>query len=658
MTCLYAGQTVSPQASEKATVHSNDSSKDGKDLVPESADMLAEAANYENRRIEMLFREIQGPSIEPYFPLSDKLPSCLEWTDLSLTLKGKGKGKDMKVLINTMSGTARSGRVLALMGPSGAGKTTLLNALGNRAPYGIVAGEITFGQRPFVTSDLYFVPQFDEVNDNLTVFEQIELVGSLKCSDIDDMHSRLDVVLRSLGLFEKSDLSCKHLTGGELKKVSVGMGMISNPKVLFLDEPTTGLDSTAAYYVVKHLVDVAFNFNIAVILTMHQPAKMVFDLLQDLYLLDSGRLVYNGPMSCSERYFASIGHVCRNGINLADFYLDLVSKPPDTVDGTSWPKLYSSSRFAENYASEQHALILAAATAPSASTPSSTAARLYYLLVFFFKYYSRDKGFYFHRILSVILISFFSGTLFLKLSPETDYLPRYTGALLFNMWTVMFSVVSATGLIARDRRQVVEQVKNAVVSPGIYCIAQFVVSLPFNFMAALVFQSVFHWLTNINPDSMAFLYSLLISWGHLLLMEAFMLCIVEALKNAMLCVTCAIVVLGYLFLFAGFFVKVSDMPTWISWISYIAPTKYSFDGYLYEVFHSQNFLISGSSPPAYLSGDYLLKELFTQSNVEPWSLFGTLVAWICLLRLMHYGVFLFQVLPFIEKRSGTLQSDT
>jgi ABC-type multidrug transport system ATPase subunit/ABC-type multidrug transport system permease subunit len=594
----------------------------------------------------VLFREVQGPSNAPFYPQGDMAPSCLEWTDLSLTLKKKGK-----VLIDTMSGTARSGRVLALMGPSGAGKTTLLNALGNRAPYGIVKGEITFGQRPFVTSDLYFVPQFDEVNDNLTVYEQIELVGLLKCSDDKDMHTRLDVVLRSLGLFEKSSMSCKGLTGGELKKVSVGMGMISNPKVLFLDEPTTGLDSTAAYYIVKHLVDVAVSFNIAIILTMHQPAKMVFDLLQDLYLLEGGRLVFNGPLSCSERYFYSLGHICRAGINPADFYLDLVSKPPDTAEGLSWQKLYSTSKFAENYASEQHALVLSGTAAPAASQSSSTLKSLYHLLVFFFKYYCRDKGFYFHRIVSVVCISFFSGTLFLQLSPETSNLPKYTGALLFNMWTIMFSVVSATGLIARDRRQVVEQVKNAVLGPGTYCFAQFVASLPFNFVAALVFQSVFHWLTNINPDSMAFLYSLFISWGHLLLMEAFMLCIVEALKNAMLCVTCAIVVLGYLFLFAGFFVKVSDMPTWISWISYIAPTKYSFDGYLYEIFHSQEFFITGISPKVYLSGDYLLKELFTQSDVEPWSRFGALVAWIFLLRLTHYGIFLFQVLPYIEKRS-------
>jgi ABC-type Mn2+/Zn2+ transport system ATPase subunit len=58
------------------------------------------------------------------------------------------------------------------------------------------------------------------------------------------------------------------------------MGMISNPSVLFLDEPTTGLDSAAAFSIVKHLVELAESMNVAVIMTIHQPAEMVFDMLQ------------------------------------------------------------------------------------------------------------------------------------------------------------------------------------------------------------------------------------------------------------------------------------------------------------------------------------------------------------------------------------------
>lgn len=61
--------------------------------------------------------------------------------------------------------------------------------------------------------------------------------------------------------------------------------------------------------------------------------------------------------------------------------------------------------------------------------------------------------------------------------------------------------------------------KNAVIAPGTYCLAQFMASVPFNFIAALTFQSIFHWLTNINPDGEVFIYAVLITCGHLLLME-------------------------------------------------------------------------------------------------------------------------------------------
>ena len=576
-------------------------------------------------------------------------PYCLVWKDLSLNLKKNGK-----LLVDKVSGSARAGRVLALMGPSGAGKTTLLNALGNRAPYGIVTGEITFGQRPFVTSDLYFVPQVDEVNSNLTVQEQIELVGLLKCRNRRDMYIRLEIVINVLGLHDKAQCLCRDLTNGELKKVSVGMGMISKPNVLFLDEPTTGLDSTAAYYIVKHLVELAESLNIAVILTIHQPAEMVLDLLQDLYLLGNGRIVYTGPLSCTERYLHSIGYLRGDGVGFTDFILNLVSKPPAAHPESSWQELYLESKFCVNYAKEQGALNLAVAPALSASPAPPTSRRLYQILVFFVKYYSRDPGFYLRRILSLILIAFFSGTLFLNLKPETVYISRYTGAAFFNIWAVLFSAVAATGLLARDRRQAVEQVKNAVVCPAAYCFAQLLVSMPFNFIAALIFQSVFHWLSRINPDWESFLYGVLISWGHLLLMEAYMLSAVEVLENAMLCVTFAMVILGYLFLFAGFFARIEDMPRWISWMSYLAPTKYSFDGYIHVMFQYQTFLVSGSSPSMYVSGGDLLDHQFTHYDCRAWGMFGVLLGWIAVIRLVHYTIFMYHVLPFLPRRKADI----
>jgi ABC-type multidrug transport system ATPase subunit len=497
--------------------------------------------------------------------------TCLQWEKMSVILKSKGS-----VLVDKVSGTALPGRILALMGPSGAGKTTLLNALSNRTPYARLEGDVKFGNRPFLPSDLVYVPQFDEFNPNLTVLEQIQLVGDLKCADRVSMKRRLANLLSILGLADKMHTSCRELSSGELKRVSVGMGMISNPNVLFLDEPTTGLDSSAAYSIVSYLRQLCSATKVVVIMTIHQPAPMVFDLLEDLYLLEKGRLAYYGPLAAAKKYFQTLGYDCPLGINPADYYLDLVNKPPiNSGDKSTWTEVYVSSTFYNQFSQVLGNTMSAhfTAIAPPPPAPPSSLSRLEILINYFSTYYYRETGIYWLRLAFLTIVALFLGTLFLQLTPNTNNISQYSGAIFFAIWTILFSAVAATGLLAADRRLAVEQVKNAVITPGVYCIAQFLVSLPGNLICAFIFQSIFHWMIDLNPEGESFVFGIFVSMGHLLLMEAFMLSVVAALKNAMLSVTFAMVILGYLFLFSGFFIAVDNMPDWISWICWITPTK-------------------------------------------------------------------------------------
>ena len=573
---------------------------------------------------------------------------CVTWKNLSVTLRKKNT-----ILIDNVSGVAQSGRVLALMGPSGAGKTTLLNALGNRVSYAAVQGSITYGNREFTTSDLYLVPQFDEFNASFTVYETIEIIGLLKCTDTEAMYTRLNRLLGILGLQKKAKTLCTELTGGELKRVSVGMGMVCNPSVLFLDEPTTGLDSSAAFSIVQHIVDVAESENVVVIMTIHQPSEMVFDLLQDLYLLERGTLAYAGPLACCEKYFDSIGYQCPDKTGLADFYLDLIYNPPPVKSGgetETWRDYFSNSTFGKNVERQIEVLGQASPVAASAPPPPSPLIRLFQMTKYLLTYYSRDQGLYLFRIICLIIIALFTGTMFLQLSPETNYITRYVGALFFSIWVVLFSATGSTGLIARDRKQFADQVVNAVVSPAVYCTSQFIASIPFNFVGGLVYQCIFHWMTNINPNGETFIYAILITCGHLLLMEGIMLCVVQGMHDPMLSVTFSMVMLGTLFLFPGFFIKTIDMPEWIRWITFIIPTRYSFDGYLYQIFHSQRFLVTGTAN-VYLSGDEVLLQLFGSREIKPWPMFVTLLAWIALIRLVHFGIFTFEIHGFGMFRS-------
>jgi hypothetical protein len=293
-----------------------------------------------------------------------------------------------------------------------------------------------------------------------------------------------------------------------------------------------------------------------------------------LYLLEAGRLSYYGPLGATKKYFANLGYECSTCSGLSDFYLDLIYRPP-TKHESGWKELYMDSTFGKNVQIQTAKIVAASSVSNVAEPGPDIHVRFWVQLEHFFKYYSRDPGFYLLRVFCLIVIAFFISTLFLQLRAYTDILPQYAGAVFFNIWTVLFSAVAATGLMARDRRVAIEQIKNAVVSPAVYCLAQLVASLPFNFIAALTFQSIFHWLSNINPDGESFIYAVLITCGHLLLMEASMLAVVQVLQNAMLSVTFAMVVLGSFFLFSGFFIRVENMPPWIGWICYIIPTKVS-----------------------------------------------------------------------------------
>jgi energy-coupling factor transporter ATP-binding protein EcfA2 len=417
--------------------------------------------------------------------------------------------------------------------------------------------------------------------------------------------------LQILGLSSKAEMLTKSLTNGELKSVSVGMGMISNPNVLFLDEPTTGLDSNAAYTIVKYLTELCTVTKVVMIMTIHQPAQMVFDMLQDLYLLENGgRLAYAGPVNRAESYFASIGGKeigmglslggfrCPSGVNVCDFYLDLVNTSPTSAyEQYRSPQKQLASDLKERIAGSWSELFLQSSShqameltlveasdsvrmvnnsLSSSSHPVSTASylhRLWLTVVYFAKYYYRDYTLFHVRIVFLIVIALFLGTLFYDLKPVTSMMPQYSGSIYFSAWTTMAGAIWATKAHAQDRVRVLEQMKNDVMTPSVYCIAQFLVSLLPFLLIAVIFQSIYHWLTNLNGTAECFVYVICITFGNMLVMEAILLCVVGVLHNAMLSITFVLVIMGALFLFPGFLVSMADMPVWIRWLCYLMPTK-------------------------------------------------------------------------------------
>lgn len=116
------------------------------------------------------------------------------------------------------------------------------------------------------------------------------------------------------------------VSGGERKRVSIGVELITDPSLIFLDEPTTGLDSKTAETVIKLLDDLAKKGGRTVVSTIHQPSSQIYNLFDELLMMVRGNIIYQGPASQAVSYFASIGFPCPKLTNPSDYFMKIVNE--------------------------------------------------------------------------------------------------------------------------------------------------------------------------------------------------------------------------------------------------------------------------------------------------------------------------------------------
>lgn len=197
--------------------------------------------------------------------------------DLNLTLKGK-----KRCLLKCLTGKIMPGRITAVMGPSGAGKTTLMSALAGKETGCTKSGLVLINGKPESIHSykkiVGFVPQDDIVHGNLTVEENLRFSAwcrlSTKLSRADKVLI-VERVLMYLGLQEVRDslvgtVEQRGISGGQRKRVNVGLEMVIEPSLLFLDEPTSGLDSSSSRLLLKALKHEALA-GVNICMVVHQP---------------------------------------------------------------------------------------------------------------------------------------------------------------------------------------------------------------------------------------------------------------------------------------------------------------------------------------------------------------------------------------------------
>jgi ABC-type multidrug transport system ATPase subunit len=235
----------------------------------------------------------------------------------------------------------QSGDLVAVMGPSGCGKSTLMSLLtGEISP---TRGKIRFTSSHNRRPSFALVPQDDIVFPELTVMENLRYAAALRGRPFSSAtDAELLPILQSIGLAEKKDLRVgsivdKVLSGGQRKRLNIGLELTATPDGLLLDEPTSGLSSADATEIMR-LLRARADENILALAVIHQPSQEVFDLFDKVIILDvGGRLAFFGPPSEAIRFFQQHSAHRQSG---PESILETLGGKRTTLDGGTARRVY------------------------------------------------------------------------------------------------------------------------------------------------------------------------------------------------------------------------------------------------------------------------------------------------------------------------------
>ncbi|KAM5492213.1 hypothetical protein MaudMau93_001516 [Microsporum audouinii] len=265
-------------------------------------------------------------------------PAAAIWTRLS-TSRHRAT---FKTVLDGVTASMPHGALTAIIGGSGSGKTSLLNVIAGRMGTSRmkVTGAAKFNSTGNIIGNLSaYLMQQDVLIPTLTVRETLQYSADLKLPPPTTAEERCAIVERvilELGLKECADTrigntSHKGCSGGERRRTSIGVQMLGNPSILFCDEPTTGLDATSAYQVVRSLKKLALDGR-TIVISIHSPRSEIWGLFDKVVLLSRGSVLYSGKANKSLPHFEKQGHSIPPFVNPAEFLIDLAAYDNRTIE--------------------------------------------------------------------------------------------------------------------------------------------------------------------------------------------------------------------------------------------------------------------------------------------------------------------------------------
>ncbi|KAI3631582.1 hypothetical protein MIR68_010465 [Amoeboaphelidium protococcarum] len=538
-------------------------------------------------------------------------------------MKQNKKVKIDKQILSNVSGRFRHSRLVAVMGPSGSGKTSLLNVLADEINVSgaKTGGHVLINGQKTSSGDLRklagYVYQNDLMMETQTVREAVLMSAQLRLPEsvgIGEKERIVDDVLSMLNLTHTANTKIKNISGGESKRTALAMELVINPQVLFIDEPTSGLDSFTAFNVVEQLKLLAKDRTI--ITTIHQPNSDIFMLFDDLFLLEEGRVVYDGPVNKVVDYFENLGYTCPKYVNPADFIFMQVLNDKRQYDDKlpqfktvgerkqflldSWKKhVKSQSSQSQGRTKEMRFNSIGSrvdddgdydSSAQSSDTLAEAVKGNKFATSFFtqFKFLfkraflnvMRNPLLFNVKLVQVLFISLLLGSIYWRIDTRTldQQLQNRPGALFFivaNM--IMMYAFGILTIFSNEKLVFYREFSNRYYSLPAYFLSKILVDLPFQIFfpllqAVLMYFTVF-WDCADVQRFFIFALTLIILANVGQTIGIFAACAFNDINVALAIVP---IILMPAMTFAGLFVNTSSVPVYFIWIEYLSPMKYGF----------------------------------------------------------------------------------
>lgn len=554
--------------------------------------------------------------------------------------EGSGVGPNGgKVVLRSVYGELPAGGFCCVLGPSGAGKSTLVDILAGKRKTGEVEGKVVY------LSDLKddhrvkigYVDQSDVLSPTSTVLETLQFAAYLRLPEnvskaVKDERAR--EVMAQLGLSDIAETrigSGEHrgVSGGEMRRVSIGIELVAAPDILILDEPTSGLDSVSAARIVRLLKSLTQDpaCRTTIVASIHQPSSALYHSFDQVCLLANGTQLYFGPGgNTPAEFFAAQGRPCPPGYNIADHLLEVAAERPaglhsgqaSVVPTNSRPSPEASGAASKMQSEESvhrgltekssheeshthhrtHSLRRTLSTGrevdlafiasenkkesrswiPKSHCATTLLTQIQVLGGREWRNLKRDKTLLIAHLVVACVLGCFAGGLYFNINLTIAGFQNLVGSMFFLGALILFTSFSALNNVQDIRPLYLREHDAGFYSPTAWLIARFLYDLlPLRLIPSIIVSTIVYFMVGLNREPALFFKFLLVilEFTVVATLYNFLLGVVFAhMGVAML--TSALFVMANL-VYAGFFINLMQIPPVLRWVHYIMPLPYTLE---------------------------------------------------------------------------------